>query len=349
MRAAVVVEHRKPLEIREVPDPTPGPQDAIVRVEACGICRSDWHGWMGDWTWLGLSPQLPFIPGHEFAGVVVEVGKEVKRIRVGDRVTVPFHYACGHCSYCLSGVPNRCEDLKIFGFSLDGAYAQYVRIPNADFNAIKLPEGVDSVTAAAIGCRYMTGYHAVIRGNVQPGDWVAVHGAGGVGLSAIQTAYAIGARVIAVDIDDAKLEIARREGAVATVNARRESVPGAIREITRGGAHVSIDALGTRETILNSVLCLRKGGRHVQVGLTGQEEQGMVALPTDLIVSMELEFVGSLGNPHPQYQGLLALVEQGRLKPRSLVSRTVKLEEASDVLQAMSEFRTVGFTVITEF
>lgn len=350
MKAAQMVEHRKPLVVREIPDPQPGPHDAVLRVEACGICRSDWHAWMGDWTWIGFTPQLPLTLGHELAGVVVEVGKEVGVTRVGDRVTVPFHLGCGRCSYCVRGRPNLCDSLQMVGFSFDGGYAQYVRIPQADFNLIRLPEAVDSVSAAALGCRYMTAYHAVVhRGRAMPGEWVAVHGVGGVGLSAVQIASAVGARVVAVDVDDEKLARAREQGAAATVNAKRDKVPDAVKEITGGGAHVSVDGLGIQATIQNSIFCLRKGGRHVQVGLTTQAEQGMVALPTDMMVGMELEFYGSLGNPHPQYAGLLALVEQGKLRPKDLVGRTVSLEEVNEVLQAMTEFRTVGFTVITRF
>jgi len=350
MRAAQIVAFHKPLEVGEVPDPTPGPADAVVRVEAEGICRTDWHAWQGHLSWVGLAPELPVIPGHEFSGVVEEVGREVRSIRPGDRVTVPFHEACGYCGYCLAGVPNRCENLQIFGITHNGGYAQYVLVRNADFNCIKLPESVDFLTAAAIGCRYMTAYHGVTkRGNVRPGQWVVVHGCGGVGLSAVQIAAAMGAQVIAVDVSDQKLAKAKEEGAVATINARRENVPETIKELTRGGADVSIDALGIRDTVRNSVLCLRKGGRHVQIGLTTSQERGEVELPMDIIVAQELEVHGSLGNPHPDYRGLLALVERGTLKPASLVSRTVRLDEASNVLEQMSEFATLGFHIITEF
>ena len=350
MRAAVMVAHRQPLEVKEVPDPAPGPRDAVIRMQAEGICRSDWHAWMGDWTWVGFSPPPPIIPGHEMGGVVEAVGSEVRQIQVGDRVTVPFHEGCGHCPHCLSGFSNRCDNIQVPGFTHDGGYAELARIPNADFNLIKLPEAVDAITAAAIGCRYMTAYHGVtMQGQVQPGQWVAVHGAGGVGLSAVQIASAVGAQVVAVDIDGAKLEKAQEEGAVAAVNALDANVPEAVKEITKGGAHVSIDALGIRDTALNSVLSLRKGGRHVQIGLTTQNEQGMVALPIDVIVLMELQIVGSLGNPHSQYPGLLALVERGKVQPKSLVTREVALDEASDILQSMSDFKTVGFNVITRF
>lgn len=351
MRAARLLEHNKPLPVQEIADPRPGPDDAVLRVEACGICRSDWHAWRGDWSWIGLSPQLPITPGHEFGGTVEEAGKNVKNFKQGDRATVPFHVGCGHCEYCLSGATNLCANLLIYGLvsGFDGGYAQYVLVKNADFNLIRLPEEIDGVTAAAIGCRYMTGYHGVVRGQVKPGDWVAVQGAGGVGLSAIQVANALGAQVIAVDIDNAKLEKARQEGASATVNADRENVPEAIKEITKGGAHVGIDALGVRTTVLNSLLSLRKGGRHVQIGLTTSEEGGQVSLPVDTITAMELEFVGSLGNPHPAYRGLLSLVASGKLNPKSLVSKEVGLEDVTYTFEEMSNFRTLGFHVISRF
>ncbi|MEH6948182.1 zinc-dependent alcohol dehydrogenase family protein [Bacillus sp. JJ634] len=349
MRAAQIIEQGKPLRIGHVPDPTPGPHDVIVKVEASGVCRSDWHAWMGDWEWIGLSPVLPIIPGHELGGVVEAVGREVKNFRPGDRVTTPFHEGCSHCLNCLSGQSNRCDSLQIFGFSYDGAYAEYVKVPNGDFNLVALPDEVDTLTAAAIGCRYMTGYHGVMRSNIKPGNWLVVHGAGGVGLSAVQVANAIGAQVIAVDVDEAKLDMAKEEGAVVGVNARQENVVEAIREITKGGAHASIEALGIQETILNSVTSLRKGGRHVQIGLTTKNEGGLVGLPIDAITAMELEVVGSLGNPRSEYNGLLALIAQGKLNPKSLISREIALDDVSEVLHDMTSYKTYGFNVITQF
>ncbi len=351
MKAARIIEHHRPLEIQDLPDPQPGPGDAIIRVEACGICRSDWHGWQGDFAWIGLSPELPITPGHEIGGVVEEVGKDVQNFRPGDAVTTPFHMGCGRCEYCQRGVPNICSNVQVYGFvtGLNGGYAEYILIREADFNLIHLPEEVDSVTAAAVGCRFMTGYHGVVRGKVQPGDWVAIQGAGGVGLSAIQVANALGAQVIAVDIDDRKLEMAKREGAVFTVNAHKENVPEAIQEITRGGAQVGLDALGIKETVVNSVLSLRKGGRHVQVGLTTSQEGGNVSLPVDLITASEIDFVGSFGNPHPDYRGLLDLVSSGRLNPKRLVEKEVALSDVNRIFDDMTQFQTNGFNVITQF
>jgi len=346
VKAAVMTQLKAPLEIKEVPDPKPGPTDAVVRVEACGICRSDWHFWQGDWSWLGLQPPLPRIMGHEFGGVVEAVGDQVRSFRPGDRVTVPFHLACGRCQYCYSGRSNLCG-MGMLGFSIDGGYGRLALVPNADVNLIRLPEGVDFLTAAALGCRYMTAYHAVAdRARVRPGEWVAVFGVGGVGLSAVQIAAALGGRVIAVDISDEKLQRARQEGAVAVVNASQGNPFMQVRQLTEGGADVGIDALGSLSTAQASILSIRKGGRHVQVGLTSQQEQGMIPIPADAMVVQEIDFLTSLGCPATSYPGLLSLVASGKLDPRRLVGQTIPVEGVNDVLNAMTEFGTVGFNII---
>ena len=350
MRAAVVKETNKPLVVEDINDPTPGPNDAVLRVEASGICRSDWHGWQGDWAWLGLGLELPAVLGHEFGGEVVAVGKDVRNFKEGDRVTAPFHHACGRCEFCVAGRPNLCADVFVYGFGgVHGSYAEYLLITEADTNLIGLPDNVAATSAAALGCRFMTGFHAVGRGRVSPGEWVAIQGAGGVGLSAIQTAAAVGAQVIAVDIDQDKLDKACQVGASAAVNSKTEDVAEAIKEITNGGAHVGIDALGIQETITNSITALRKGGRHVQVGLTGADEQGIARIPIDAITASEIELLGSFGNPQPNYPGLLALVAQGRLDPESLVEREVGLGDVNEVFDNMTSFKTKGFNIITEF
>lgn len=347
MKAAVLEELRKPLVVRDVPDPETPPDGAIVRVEANGICRSDWHAWMGDWGWVGITPQLPHVLGHEFTGVVEEVGPQTTRFRRGDRVIVPFSQGDGTCEYCRTGHENVCLHGTFPGFSYWGGFGRYVAVPRADLNLVALPEGVGFVEAASMGCRFMTSFHGLVdQARVRPGEWVAVHGCGGIGLSAIHIAAALGANPIAVDISDEKLALAKELGAVATVNARSDNAPGAIREITRGGAHVSVDALGVATTCLNSLLSLRKRGRHLQIGLTTQAEQGMITLPMDMITLMELQVLGSLGMPPSRYPEMLRMVELGRLRPGKMVTRTVPVEEASDVLASMSDFATVGVTVI---
>jgi propanol-preferring alcohol dehydrogenase len=323
VKAARLVKQRAPLEVTELPDPAPAPGEVIVQVDAEGICRTDWHVWNGDWGWVGMTPDLPLVLGHELGGTVVATGAGVERVAEGDRVTVPFHEACGTCRYCLAGRSNLCERLQFIGLTHDGGYAQFAAIRNADFNVVHLPGSVDALSAAAIGCRYMTAFHAVVhRGALRAGQWVVVHGAGGVGLSAVQIAAALGGRVIAVDLAPAKLAKARDEGAEHTVDA----------------------ALVDR-----AVLSLRKGGRLVQVGLTSQAEQGYVPLALDHVIENEIEIVGSVGNPHVAYPELLGLVERGVLRPGAIVGETVTLEQAGDVLSAMDRYDTLGFTVITGF
>ena len=206
---------------------------------------------------------------------------------------------------------------------------------------------------AALGCRYMTAYRAVVdRGREQPGQWVAVHGCGGVGLSAVQIAAAMEAMVVAVDVFDRKLAKARDEGAVVTINARGltpEQVGQAVKDATGGGVHVSIDALGRAFTVHQSIQSLRKHGRHVPAGLTSQEERGQVAIPVDVLVNREWEVVGSLGNPQPNYAELLALVRRQKLNPARLVTREIALGDVTDTLERMTRFDTVGFEVMTRF
>jgi len=350
MKAARLVERRRPLELADLPDPAPAAGEVVIAVEAEGICRTDWHVWNGDWDWVGLTPTLPLVMGHELGGTVVAVGPGVSVLRAGDRVTTPFHESCGRCGYCCGGRSNLCDDMEFLGLTHDGGYAQYAAIRNADFNCIKLPDSIDALSAAAIGCRYMTAFHAVTRqGALAAGQWVAVHGAGGIGLSAVQIAAAIGGRVIAVDLADAKLEKARAEGASYTVNAGTHDAVAAIRDITGGGADLAIGGLGVASLVEAAVLSLRKGGRLVQVGLTSQAERGYVPLPLDHIIEGEIEIAGSVGNPHVDYPRLLGLVATGVLRPARIVGQTLPLEQASGVLDAMDSFETLGFSVITGF
>jgi len=350
VKAAQVVALSEPLEIVDVPDPEPGPRDVVLRVHAEGICRSDWHLWVGDFVWLGASMALPRILGHELAGEVVAVGSDVATLAVGDRAMATFHLGCGHCRHCATGHTNICENLHALGNTVDGGYAEYVRVLNADLNCVQLPEAVDAVSAAAIGCRYMTAFSGVTRrGQMQPGEWVLVNGVGGVGLSAVQIAATLGGQVIAVDVDDAKLGQAMAEGAVATINARTTDVPQAVKEMTSGGADLSIDALGITETAVSSIMSLRKDGRHVQLGVTTQAERGLVPIPLDLLVVTELSIIGSHGNPVTDLRRLLTLVERGVLDPKKLVTRKLALEEAGGVLASMGQYGTAGFNVITSF
>lgn len=350
MRAEVLEKTREPLVIVEVEDPKPSPGAVVLKVEAEGICRTDWHAWNGDWGWVDMAPELPLIMGHEFGGTVVEVGEGVSTVKVGDRVTTPFHEACGKCPYCLTGRSNLCDHLEFIGMTHSGGYAEYTEIRNADYNCIHLPDDVDALSAAAIGCRYMTAYHAVTRqGRMKPGDWVVVYGAGGVGLSAVQIANVLGGLVIAVDLADDKLEKASAEGAAHTVNAASQDAADVVRELTGGGAQVAIGGLGAQSVVESAVMSLRKGGRLAQVGLTSQAEQGRVSIPLDYMIEAEIEFAGSVGNPHADYPALLNLVSKGVLQPSRIVGERLALSDTQRVLDSMDTFDTVGFSVITEF
>lgn len=218
MKAVVFEQFSAPPQIQHLPDPTPESHGVVVKVMANGVCRSDWHGWVGHDSDI----QLPHVPGHELAGVVEAVGKDVQKWRIGDRVTVPFVGGCGTCPECHSGNHQVCDSQFQPGFTHWGSFAEYVSIHYADVNLVALPETLDFATAASLGCRFVTSFRAVVdQGKTSAGQWVAVHGCGGVGLSAVMIANAIGANVVAIDISEDALNLARQLGAVATVNAAK--------------------------------------------------------------------------------------------------------------------------------
>ncbi|GAA2901341.1 zinc-dependent alcohol dehydrogenase family protein [Streptosporangium fragile] len=371
MRAVVFDAFGADLQVREVPAPEPPPGGAVVRVEATGLCRSDWHGWQGHDPDIKV---MPHVPGHELAGVVEAVGAGVTSWRAGDRVTVPFVCACGSCAACAAGDQQVCERQTQPGFTHWGSFAEYVAIDHADVNLVGLPEEMSFTTAASLGCRFATAFRAVAAvGRVRPGEWVAVHGCGGVGLSAVMIAAAAGARVVAVDVSPAALELARRFGAAACVTASpaeaavaggaagsagpaEESGTGGgtgpagptgepetaarVRELTSGGAHVSIDALGSPQTCAASIGSLRRRGRHVQVGLL----PGLTGVPMNRAIAYELEILGSHGMAAHAYPAMLAAVVGGTLRPDLLLTRTIGLDEAGPALAAIGS--VPGVTMI---
>ncbi len=341
MRAAVLHAFREPLSLEEVPEPRLPADGALVEVRATGLCRSDWHGWMGH----DDSIALPHVPGHEFAGVVAEVGPEVRGIRPGDRVTAPFCCGCGACESCRLGHTQICERDYQPGFTGWGSFAERVLVPVADLNCVPLPGELAFEAAAALGCRFMTAFAAVgERGRVRAGDWLAVHGCGGVGLSAVMLGRALGARVIAVDVAPGPLARAAELGAEQTLDAGAEDAAAAIRELTGGGAHVSIDAIGSAATAAASVRCLRRRGRHVQVGLLAGDEREP-SVPMAELISRELEIAGVHGMPVRGYPALLRLVASGAVDPARLIGRRIGLEDAGAALAAMDR-PAEGITVI---
>jgi alcohol dehydrogenase len=315
----------------------------VVRVEATGLCRSDWHGWQGH----DPDITLPHVPGHELAGTVEEVGPRVTRWLPGDRVTVPFVCACGTCPACAAGDQQVCERQTQPGFTHWGSFAQYVALDHADVNLVAVPDGLSSATAASLGCRFATAFRAVVQqGRVAAGEWVAVHGCGGVGLSAVMIAAAAGARVVAVDVSARALELARKSGAEQCVDATgvRDTAE-RVREVTGGGAHLSLDALGSPATCAASVNGLRRRGRHVQVGLL-PSPTGTTPVPMARAVALELELLGSHGMAAHAYPRMLQLVEAGVLRPDLLVTSAIPLAAAPDALAAMGTAPGSGVTVI---
>lgn len=290
------------------------------------------------------------MPGHELAGIVAEVGKDVIRWQVGDRITVPFVGGCGACPECNSGNQQVCHSQSQPGFTHWGSFAEYVGIHQADLNLVALPDNMDFATAASLGCRFVTSFRAVVdQGKVTAGQWVAVHGCGGVGLSAVMIAHAVGANVIAIDISDDKLKLAQSLGAVATVNASRVAdVTEAVLEMTKGGAHVSLDALGYPTTCFNSINNLRRRGRHVQVGLM-LADHSTPAIPMSEVIAYELQICGSHGMQAHRYGAMMDMIASGKLAPEKLVGKTINLEQSIDALMNMDRFDTAGVTVVTQF
>ncbi len=346
MRAVYYEKFRGPVTVEGVPDPVPEPDGVVIRVEATGLCRSDWYGWMGH----DADIRVPHVPGHELAGVIEATGAAVEHWRAGDRVTLPFVCGCGSCPQCASGNHQVCDRQFQPGFTHWGSFAGYVAIRYADTNLVRLPESVDFATAASLGCRFATSYRAVVdQGRIAREQWLAVHGCGGVGLSAIMIARALDVQVVAVDIDPTKLALARDVGAAACIDATAEQdVTAAIRQLSDGGVHVSIDALGSAVTCRNSIAGLRKRGRHVQVGLLAPEERE-APIPTGLVVANELEIVGSHGMQAHRYPQMLEMIVAGRLRPDKLLGRRIGLNEVPAALVGMDRFSDVGVTVIDPF
>ncbi len=351
MRAVVYSGYGAAPALAEVPEPDCPADGVVITVGATGVCRSDWHAWKGHDPVV-----LPHIGGHEFAGLVAAAGPAVTRWRPGDRVTVPFACGCGRCEFCLAGDAQVCPDQTQPGFTGPGSFAELVAVHAADANLVALPGDVSFVTAACLGCRFATAFRAVTaHGRVRPGDWLAVHGCGGVGLSAVMIGAALGARVVAVDVSAAALERARELGAEAVLDAgsagmaagagiaASSGIAGAVAEITGGGAHVSVDALGSPALAADSVRCLRRRGRHVQVGLL---PGGQVPLPMDLVIGRELEIYGSHGMAARDYPAMMRLVAEGTLRPGLLVGAVIGLEGVGAALAAMDgPGTTSGMTI----
>lgn len=340
MRAMVYDRFGGPVEVRDVPDLIAPPGGAVIRVGASGLCRSDWHAWAGH----DDTVHLPHVPGHEFAGTIASLGDGVTGWRVGDRVTAPFVNGCGVCRWCLAGQSQVCPDQTQPGFTHWGSHAELVTIRAADLNLVAVPDSLDDDAAASLGCRFATAYRAVrARADVRPGEWVAVYGAGGVGLSVVMIARALGARVVAVDRSPAALDLAARLGAEHVVTAGADT-PSAIADLTDGGADVTVDAVGSASTSTDAVLSLRRRGRHVQIGLLSADQ--LPVLPLDRVLAWELDLLGSHGMSAADYPGMLDLVATGALRPQDLLGGAVTLEIGAAILPHTDTASPTGITVV---
>lgn len=339
MKAIYFTQFKGQLSVVDIPVPVPTNDGVVIKVEATGLCRSDWHAWMGHDSDI----VLPHVPGHEFAGVISEIGNAVTKFKVGDRVTVPFVCGCGKCAYCLRGDAQVCPTQTQPGFTGFGSFAEYVAIDNADFNLINIPSEVSFATAAALGCRFATAYRGLIkRAKLQAGEKVVIYGCGGVGLSAVMIAIARGAIVYAVDINDGALEVAASFGA-QTINSKEVDPVQFLQNL--GGADVAVDALGSEATAGASVLSLARGGRHLQLGLL-LTPNGLTAMPMARVIAWELDLLGSHGMAACDYPELLALVASGELNPSLLVKREVGLADGAIALAELDDTAIGGITII---
>ncbi len=347
MRAIYFEEFNGPLTVVDLPQPVAAPGSVVIKVEATGLCRSDWHGWVGH----DADIPLPHVPGHELAGTIDSIGADVTQFTVGDRVTVPFVCGCGKCEYCLRGDAQICPIQTQPGFTHWGSFAEFVEIHNADFNLIALPDSISFETAAGLGCRFATAFRGLTgRANLQSGEWVAIFGCGGVGLSAVMIAKALGAKVIAVDINEAALEIAKNLGADLILNSKTGKFPAVDEAIimmtgARRGVDISVDALGSVVTATSAIKSLRRGGRHLQLGLLPSED-GQTPLPMGRVIGWELDLLGSHGMAAVDYPKMLAMIADGSLKPDLLVERTIGLDAGRDALESLAQSQSAGVTII---
>lgn len=341
MRAVVYDAIGVAPEVRDVPTPAAPDRGVVVRVHATGLCRSDWHAWAGH-----DDIAVPHVPGHELAGVITEVGAGVAKWSVGDRVTVPFVCGCGRCEWCLRGEAQVCPDQQQPGFTHWGSFAEHVALYAADTNLVAIPEAVSFEAAASLGCRFATAYRGLVgRARIAPGERVAVVGAGGVGLSAVMIAKALGAHVVAIDRNPAALDVARSLGADHVLIADGRDIPAAVHELTADGAHVAVDAVGSEQTCAHAIHSLRRRGRHVQIGLLPPVD-GHPRVPMARVIAWELDILGSHGMAAVDYPGMLGLIESGALHPERLIERVIDLDEAARLLPVFDQAAPAGMTMI---
>lgn len=346
MKAAVLHEFRGEFSFETVDDPRLEDDSVMVKINAVGLCRSDHHAWSG----VDPDVHLPAVLGHEFSGEVVTRGKAVKTVPLGARVTAPFVLGCSVCADCKAGMNTICNSQDVIGFTYQGAFAEYIAIPHADVNAVVLPDELSDIGAAALGCRVTTAYGGLFeRGDLQTDEWIAIHGMGGIGLSALLLAKAKGAKVIAIDIKDEALQFAQENGAEHVLNAQDTELIDKIHEITGGGAHLSLDALGITASFQNSLRSLKKRGRHVQIGMPVGPD-AMQSLPLlELVYARQLALFGTRGLAPVHFPELFSLLQQGQVNPDQLVQKITPLDDLNPAMRAMDENRGFGITMFSGF
>ena len=337
MKAAVFYAANEPLRIEEMPTPTPGDHDVLVKVASCGLCHTDLH-YLDHGVPTFKKP--PLILGHEVSGTIAGVGAGVQSWQEGDRVLLPAVYGCGECDMCRTGRENVCSQMIMFGNNVDGGYAEYLLAPAKD--VISLPDDLPLIESAIIADAVTTPYHAVVnRGKVKPGDKVVVFGCGGIGINVVQIANAVGAQVIAVDINEEKLKWARKLGAHTTLNAGEyERIDKEIRKITSGGADIAFEAIGNPTTQAQTFASLRTGGRFVVVGYSSKP----MSLDTGRVMYREMEIIGSLGCRAVDYPRVLELALQDKIKVKELVTAQFPLDDINagfDTLRKGEGLRSV--------
>lgn len=338
MKAAVFHAARQPLAMEEIPTPTPSAGEVLVKVAGCGVCHTDLHYIDHD---VPTFKKPPLVLGHEVSGMIAGLGAGVAQWKEGARVLLPAVYGCGQCAMCRTGRENICEKMMMFGNNVDGGYAEYVLAPAKD--VIPLPDELPLVESSIIADAVTTPYHAVVnRGQVKPGDSVVVVGCGGIGLNLVQVASAVGAKVIAVDVIDSKLEWAKKLGAQATVNAKNvERVDKEVRKLAGGGgADIGFEAIGNPVTQAQAFSCIRAGGRFVMVGYSEKP----MTLDSGRVMYREMEIIGSLGCRAVDYPRVLELARQGRIKVKELVTAQFPLDQinaAFDTLRKGEGIRSV--------
>jgi alcohol dehydrogenase, propanol-preferring len=326
MKAAVLREFKKPLAIEEVDQPHPGTDEVLIRVEACGVCHSDVHVADGDWSQFAKIVKTPLIPGHEIAGVVVEKDAAVQDLQIGDRVGIPWiHWTCGECEFCIEGNENLCRRQKITGVTVDGGYAEFVKAPAS--HALRIPDTLSFVEAAPLFCAGVTVYRALKRAKILPGQRLAIFGIGGLGHLGVQFGQALGAEVVAIDISQEKLELARSLGASAAINTGTTNVIRDLRD--RGGVHVALVTSAARASYDTAFYCLRPTGTLVVVGLPADP----ICFPPILMAAGEFRIQASTVGTRQDLREVLTMAADRKVRCRIAVRPLADANEALDQLR----------------